>query len=184
MNGQKVVMVMLVLVGLLFMVPGICVIHFLGKPMLDRARQSDHWPVTEGDIITSRVIREYSGNDAKFSAEVLYRYTVNEQVMEGDQIWIGGAYSTSDRKEFQRVVNDFSVGEKVQVHYNPDDPVDSVLIPGVFTSSYIVYIVGWVMVGLDVVFFAFLITIVSWYIRSEKSKKQMEEPADSMVEIG
>lgn len=132
----------LMLMGLLFTAIGIGVGWFVGKPILDEAKASESWPTVRGEVIESELERRRNNKgNTSYGANVVYRYEVDDQELEGDNIWFG-QFSSSDRSEMQKLVKQYPVGEIVDVYYMPDDPGESVLQPGAFTSSYIVLGIG------------------------------------------
>ena len=126
-------------VGTIFCAAGSFIALSFGKPLLDKAKASEQWPTTEGEVIESELERHRSNQSTTYSALVVYKYAVDGGEFESDRIWFGGDYSTSDRSEMSAVVKDFPVGKAVTVYISPDDPAESVLMPGAFISSYLLY---------------------------------------------
>ena len=93
-----------------------------------------------------------------YSAHVVYRYDLDGGSFESDRVWFGGDYSTSDRSEMSEVDRRYPVGADVMVYYSPDDPSQSVLMPGAYLSSYILFVIG--MVFLSVAGLLLLIYVV------------------------
>lgn len=129
--------------GVIFIVAGGGIGFYLGKPILDHAKASESWPTTEGTIIESELDRKRDKKSTTYTASVVFRYQVAGEKFEGDEIWFG-QYSSSNRSEMQKLVNEYPVGQDVKVYYSPDDPSTAVLKPGAFTSSYMVYGIGMV----------------------------------------
>ena len=115
-------------------------IHF-GKPILDQAKASESWPTVNGTVLESD-LEKHSGESTTYSANIVYRYTVEGEDFDSDRVWFGGGYSTSNRSEMQDVVREYPVGQAVTVHYSPENPAEAVLKPGAFTSSYVLYVIG------------------------------------------
>ena len=133
--------------GVLFALIGGGVGFFIGKPILDNAKASESWPSVPGRVIESEVERRRNDGKTTYSALVVCEYTVNGEQLECDDIWFG-QYSTSDRSEIGNIVRQYPVGQQVDVFYSPDDPTIAVLQPGVTTSSYLVFGIGMLFLGI------------------------------------
>lgn len=114
----------------------------IGKPLHERAAASTAWPVAEGRIMKSQLARSRDKGTTMYSADVAYEYTVDGRRFEGDAIWMGDGYRSSDAAEFRRAVDRYPVGRVVQVHYDPAAPDSSVLEPGATWSSGMLYFMG------------------------------------------
>ena len=113
-----------------------------GKPLPDEAKASEQWPQTQGEILKSELEESQSEDGTMYGAHVAYRYAQDGGEFESSRVWFGGDYSTSDRSEMFEVVRKYPVGSVVQVYYSPDNPAESVLMPGAYTSSYVLYSIG------------------------------------------
>jgi hypothetical protein len=140
--------VLLLIVSVAFVVLGYHVAIHLGKPILDKAKQTTKWPTVEGKIESSEVIQQPNNHDTEshgpmYSANVCYSYAVNDRTYKSNSIWSGANYSSSSSGEQQRIVDRYPQGKVVAVHYDPEHPGEAVLEPGAFFTSYIMYVVGW-----------------------------------------
>lgn len=98
-------------------------------------RASPQWPSVEGVMLTSQP-RSLNDNPAEpegakhdWVAEVRYAYTVNGASYTGNRLQaFGRRYMTQD--EVRRELAPFPVGARVKVFHDPDQPANSVLIPG------------------------------------------------------
>lgn len=147
MTGRGLGSCLVVGIGLLFAVAGGCVAFLIGKPILDNAKASESWPSVPGRIIESEMERHRNDGKTTYSALIAYEFTVNNQTFEGDGVWFG-QYSTSDRSEISNIVRQYPVGQQVDVYYAADDPTNCVLQPGVTTSSYLVFGIGLLFLGI------------------------------------
>lgn len=137
--------------GLLFAPIGFVVAFYFGKPILDDAKASTHWPSVEGVVQRSEVTTSRnSDNKTMYSAQVVYSYTVDGREFENDTVSFGGKISTNSSRYARNVTNRYPVGRQVRVHYEPAAPANAVLEPGVTWRSYIVFAVGiaFLLVGL------------------------------------
>lgn len=148
MKPGSVSILVLLLIGSVFTIIGIVAGLVFGKPMLDEAKASEHWPQTQGEIIESELETSRGDNGTMYGAHVVYRYSLDGGEFESDRIWFGGDYSTSNRSEMFEVVKQYPVGQAVTVYYSPDQPSESVLMPGAYTSSYILFAIGMVFLGI------------------------------------
>jgi Protein of unknown function (DUF3592) len=168
----------LTFIGIIFLLTGFLLAKYLGKPMVEQAKASKNWPTTEGIIKTSEVIEKRDDDGLMYSVNVLYSYTVNDQAMESNSVWFSGGYSSSNREEFQRTVNEYPVGNKVKVYYKPDDPVIAVLEPGAFTSTYILLYIGRTEMGIGA-----LLLIISMFLLRNSGSKTVEDEAQEAMDI-
>ena len=156
MNSSKMTFSILLGLGTVFLVAGLCIINFLGRPTLNNAKASLQWPTVNGVVEESRV-RVHNGGDSPdtYSAHVLYAYTVDDTEIRSDVIWLGANYSSSWRGEAERTVADYPVGKQVTVYYKPDDPFTTTRVPGTSWSSYMYLIMGWIFGGVGTILLAF-----------------------------
>ena len=139
--------IVLVFMGLIFTGIGVGVGWFIGWPTLQDAKASESWPSVKGKVIESELVRSRNkDNKSSYSADVIYEFTVDGEEFEGDNVWFG-QYGSSNRSEMQKIVTEYPVGKEVDVYYKPDDPNESVLQPGAFTSSYMLLIFGGIFAG-------------------------------------
>jgi hypothetical protein len=87
---------------------------------------------TEGTIITSEVTTHHGEEGTTYGVKVSYSYSVGDQDYRGDRY----RYDTwsSSGSWASRVVNALPPGTKVRVHYDPANPRNSLLKPGVAGS--------------------------------------------------
>jgi Protein of unknown function (DUF3592) len=140
--------------GAILSVGGFALGHYLGKPLLDRAKASATWPSVEGKIEISELITSHDHshshnrqhrNKNTYRQHVEYSYRVENQPLENHVVWFGDDYSSSSRSSHQAVVDRYRPGSIVKVYYEPGHPEISVLEPGAKFTSYVLYVVGWTL---------------------------------------
>jgi hypothetical protein len=136
--------------GAILSVVGFGVAFFLGKPILDTAKESRNWPSAPGVITHSSVGRERNNGSTMYSADIAYRFKVNDQDYVGNNITHGGNWSSSRPGSAKRTTARYPVGKDVDVYYDTEDPGRNVLEPGTSLSSYAVYGIGWLFLILGV----------------------------------
>lgn len=128
--------------GLVLSAVGFGVTFWLGKPLRDQAVASRAWPATEGSIVRSTLEESRSDGKTHYSADIGYEYQLDGRTLSGSRVWIGDSYSASPGNEFRAAVKRYPVGREVQVHYDPQDPMESVLEPGPTWSGSALYLIG------------------------------------------
>lgn len=74
----------------------------------------------QGQIVKSEVNATAQGK-RQYHANVLYIYEVEGRSLEGSTLSFGMTMS-KQRSEIERLLSEFTVGEKVAVYYHPKDP--------------------------------------------------------------
>lgn len=103
------------------------------------AMSSDRWPSTMGTIVASSVhrVRDSSRERKRkfYQAEVRYEFTVNGITFSGDCVSFGNrSAAISPFKE--QLEDRFRRGKAVSVSYNPRNPKQCVLQPGLQWESF------------------------------------------------
>ncbi len=93
-----------------------------------RSKASAEWPITNGEIVVSKVITNRTDEGVSYSADIEYSYSVGRKTYSSDVVVIGG-HDYSARE----VVNRYPVGADVSVAYHPKRPRKAVLEPGKLT---------------------------------------------------
>lgn len=94
------------------------------------------WPTVQGRIETSG-IREYHASDSNehsqvrtfYRADVTYCYDVAGVRYTGDKVSSVGTSGAASDAAARRSAAKYPAGQTVEVHYNPDNPAESVLEP-------------------------------------------------------
>jgi hypothetical protein len=133
------------LIGLIVIVGGFGFIY-LGVSFRKDAQDSLGWPKTDGAVQSSTVIRSDGVGPASnhYKPGVEYSYSVEGKQYSGEDMVIGptGTLPWLAKKEAEQ----YPVGSRVQVYYNPEDHSEAVLKPGVTKS-----INGTIAVGVVIV---------------------------------
>ncbi len=122
--------------GVVFLAAGAVILFFLLR-QLRRAWHSRQWPRVRGVIRQSDTRRKVfyaspSHPADKVETTVLdfrYDYTVHRQAYTGTRVTLSDKVVKTGR-QLQRRVEQFPPGKRVDVYYNPENPAESVLIPG------------------------------------------------------
>jgi hypothetical protein len=102
---------------------------FLARQLL-RGETARHWPIAEGQVIHSLVDEHFSGRTTVYSPDITYRYRVHDVEYTCSRLYFGGPIQTSWRWPAERWVTRFRPGALVQIRFNPLNPLDAVLVPG------------------------------------------------------
>jgi hypothetical protein len=109
-------------------------------------RQAAGWPVAPGRIVASGVEsyldwhRENSETGPPrryYKPSVVYRYEVHGHKYQGDRVSTGLKISATIPALADRVARRYPIGTAVDVHYNPEDPGESVLEPHTRASYFL-----------------------------------------------
>lgn len=130
------------LAGIVLTALGFFLAFTLGKPLRDQSLASGSWPTTEGRITRSELVRTVSKGTAMYTADIGYTYDLDGRSFEGERVWFGDDYRSSNAAEFRRVVAAYPVDRQVRVHYDPAAPEASVLEPGATWSGSLLYFAG------------------------------------------
>lgn len=125
----------------------------LGYRDVYHAKQSMHWPKTEGIIVHSKVLKYYDDDSStpSYLPEIKYTYIVNnktytESRLNFEETKGGLTYS-------KMIVKDYPVDSPVAVYYKPGNPSVAVLDIGIHQSTYYPVICGYAMIFAGLVFF-------------------------------
>jgi hypothetical protein len=107
-----------------------------------KGRESLNWQITDGTILTSDVIKEMNNSgDHNYSmlyrAEVCYSYKILNEKFVSNKISFMPNFSTSSSKLAYKRTLKYAANSKVQVYYNPTNPEEAVLEPGVKTEHIV-----------------------------------------------
>ncbi len=103
---------------------------YMAVRAIQRQSVSQAYPTAPGRVIGSRVSVFHGRRSVTYSPVVTYEYHVNGQTYHSTQIR-AGMWGGSDKAGAERAVRAHPVGSSVTVHYNPADPSDALLEPGV-----------------------------------------------------
>jgi len=114
------------------------------------ALSSRAWPSVRARIDEAHVFRGCIGMprfSTSYHPRLRYSYSVAGQVYQGDRISAGTAYMCGSQAEVQHfVARNYPVGRTVTAFYDPNDPSNSLLKPGVFDPVSII-MAGVLVVG-------------------------------------
>ena len=98
-----------------------------------RQTRAKGYPVVTGTITHSEVTVHHGDDSTTYGVEVKYEFEVAGRRYEGD-CYRYGQMSSSDNSA-RKIVDSLPVGKQVDVHYNPVEPSDCVLLVGVQSSD-------------------------------------------------
>jgi hypothetical protein len=108
---------------------------YLGLQTMVGGWASESWPTTPGVVATSEIEVEHtgsgssSGSGKSYHARVHYEYGVGGESFSAKRVSFG-EFGTGDGDHASEVLARYPAGAKVAVHYDPEDPGDAVLEPG------------------------------------------------------
>jgi hypothetical protein len=117
-----------------FLLIGAVTLYF-GCANLLQAQASMSWPITQGTIEQS-IVKAGSSSvrtgslRTTFRAKVDYRFTVGAVSFLGHRVTFGD-FGSSDRSHPDDIAAKYPPGSSVVIHYDPDDPEESVIDPGI-----------------------------------------------------
>lgn len=107
---------------------------FLGYGFINQLR-AQNFPQVTGYITHSAITTDHSGHSTTYGADIRYHYEVNGQSFEGNRYRYAEG-SDSDSAPAGKAVARFSEGSEVSVFYNPQNPADAVLSPGLDSQNF------------------------------------------------
>ncbi len=129
------------LIGWLFVLIAIGMVLY-EKHLEKKAGEAQFWPVADGEITHSEVVRQGGAGlntSSTFKADVKYKYKIKSRTLRGNKVRLGVDIATGSRTRAEERCAQFPVGRTVEVHYNPDKPAECCLEP-VADATQLVYI--------------------------------------------
>jgi hypothetical protein len=131
--------------GILILVCFVLAVGFIvyGVYALRRDQPSLHWPTVRGTMLQVDVSYNHSrhGRDVSGNLQVTYSYIVDGTRHLSDQIALWGE-GVDDAGDF---ANEHPRNSSVEVYYDPQDPANSVLVPGADEMTNYMQIYGGVI---------------------------------------
>ena len=123
-------------VFLIFLLAGLGVSYY-GYTIYATGEASKSWPTASGTIIESRVVSSQdSDGGVTYKASIGYSYSVSGRTYSSGTV-SSGDYGSSDRSHAQGVVSDHPLDSKVTVYYDPANPTNALLEPGIPMFSFL-----------------------------------------------
>jgi hypothetical protein len=104
---------------------------------------SANWPKVEG-VITYSAAED--SHDSTSFARIKYSYKVNEMIYKSDRVYAESLETGMSRKNAEEIAMKFPVGRRGPVSYDPTNPQNSVLMPGVSVNIWLPFYGGIVFV--------------------------------------
>src|SRR5215469_13885011 len=93
--------------------------------------ESRNFPSVTGTITLSKLESHTSKKGGTYYEAVInYQYKVGDQAFRGDKL-VFGEYESAHLPNDATTVNSHPVGSAVQVYYNPNNPDEALLYPGI-----------------------------------------------------
>ncbi len=135
-----------------FLVLGAPISGFFLTRIVVQALASTDWPSVNGLVNKAEV----GVNDVgRYYADVSYTYDVDGQSFTGTRVRMSdGEYENRDGAAL--TIQNLQVGMRLPVHYDPDDPAESVLRPGAGYQEYALLLVPVIMLSAGLYGFSLL----------------------------
>ncbi len=149
------------LFSLVFVVIGAMILRYAMRTA-EKARQSESWPSTEGEIAHSATLYQTDSTATNngvptFKADIAYRYKVKGANYASSKVALLDL-ATSSSGRAQTIVQRYPDKSKVQVYYNPADPSDAILQPGSAGGINVLYLIGGIFAAAGVFFLVMSLT--------------------------
>src|SRR2546425_6540388 len=106
--------------------------------LVNRSRRSQSWPEAVGTVVSAEVRKIVSGEasthvgfSVTYQPYIKYRYGVGAGKYENDAYALAALPWTADPAPAQAILKGYPVGGQVPVFYDPSNPKNSALVPGV-----------------------------------------------------
>ena len=100
-------------------------------------KDSETWPQAPGTIIHSSLGEEENEKgEISYFADIKFRYSVDSVIYTNDRLSYWKILG-SDPKKFEQKLLKYPLNKKVIVYYNPENPKQGYLEPGISFGSYI-----------------------------------------------
>ena len=140
-NPYTIILSLFVIAGLLATLWGLAIIV--------KARKTRLWPAVEGEIEKSDVASD--AND--LLPHISFRYRVGEQSYQRAMEFPPDI--TPSQEFAASYVQKYPVGANIQVYYNPQNPEQATLEPGVGKGDWLVFAIGLGTLILGILFLVF-----------------------------
>lgn len=110
------------------------------------------WATTEGTVTVSKVASHSGENGRVYGASVQYSFEANGRMMKGDRASFFD-WRTSSEEWAQETIADLPVGETVTVHFDPENPSESVLLVSgeTFPAIVLLFLLPFQAIGLGLI---------------------------------
>ena len=105
-----------------------CFMLLIGAHLYNKQRQSLSWPSTTGTVESARIAVTQCDKSSSRSPVILYMYTVAGVEYRSDRVRFAAGSCGGDARE---TVDLYHAGATIRVFYDPQDPSEAVLEPGV-----------------------------------------------------
>jgi hypothetical protein len=112
----------------------VCFVDYAAGYGVVNGLRAEQFASTTGTITHSEVTEHSGKRGTTYGVDIRYSYNVSGQVFEGDTYRYSNM-SSSDNDWAHNAVRAHPVGAPITVHYDADNPRDSVLIPGIEGSD-------------------------------------------------
>ena len=148
------------LFSLVFVIIGAVILRYAMRTA-EKARQSESWPSTDGEIAHSAILYQTdttatNNGVATYKADVAYRYKVNGANYSSSKVAFLDLAASSGRA--QNIVQRYPDKSKVEVYYNPADPSEAILEPGSVGGINFLYLIGGIFATAGVFFLVMSLT--------------------------
>ncbi|HLJ90231.1 MAG TPA: DUF3592 domain-containing protein [Candidatus Angelobacter sp.] len=110
-------------------------------------QRAQSWPTTTGQIVYSAVFQgQDSDGNTTYTPQIQYSYQVNDHQYIG-AVWRFGADNVS-RMAANQAVATYQPGKSVTVFFNPEDPKETVLEPGMMQTGLPIIFVSLCVAGI------------------------------------
>lgn len=105
-------------------------------------KSSQHWPVISGEISSFK--SSYINNPSainSYQPEIEYVYIINGKNYKSSKLNFSLAQCMGNKENSVYYSKKYRVGNKVNVSYNPNNPIQSVLEPGIDDKQYFITLI-------------------------------------------
>ena len=117
--------------GIIFTLVGALMFYFFGLPSLEYAYESKSWPATSGTITKSEVDSWMKDGETRYGAVIKYTYQVDGKEYISNQVGVNSSSSNKNISAAKDLVQEYPVGNTVDVFYDPELPDSAALKPGI-----------------------------------------------------
>ena len=134
-------MYIVIIFGLVFVAAGLFLL-WQGVKDFRASRESQKWLPMEGQITESivQVTRRRKKND--YYPKVAYTYSVLGETYTCKGVALGAIQGSSSQAKIQAQVEQYPLGQRVVVYYNPHRPAQATLEPGVTKGAWGTLVMG------------------------------------------